>query len=118
MADAAIFIGWGTPVRGREAKAVAVFNESVQYWTGLQQQGQIESFEVGLLEAHGGDLNGFALLRGDREQLAKVRYTEEFMRHVARAQLIVENLGVVNGRIGEGVAEQMGVYQAQVAELT
>jgi hypothetical protein len=118
MADAAIFIGWGTPVRGREARAVQVFNESVQYWTGLEEQGQIESFEVVLLEAHGGDLNGFALLRGSREQLAQVRYSEEFLRHVARAQLIVENLGVVNGALGQNLSDQMALYQSQVADLT
>jgi len=118
MADAAIFIGWGTPVRGREAKAVEVFNESVQYWTGLQQQGHIESFEVALLEAHGGELNGFALLRGSREQLAEVRTSEDFRRHVTRAQLIVENIGVVGANLGQGLADQMALYQAQVSELT
>jgi hypothetical protein len=118
MADAAIFIGWGIPVRGREAKAVAVFNESVQYWTGLQQQGQIESFDVALLEAHGGELNGFALLRGSREQLHDVRNSEEFRRHVTRAQLIVENLGVVNASFGQALADQMALYQSQVGELT
>src|SRR5690349_165664 len=32
MADAALFIGWGQVVRGREKRAVEVFNESVAYW--------------------------------------------------------------------------------------
>jgi len=32
MADAGLFVGWGIPVRGREAKSLEVFNESVQYW--------------------------------------------------------------------------------------
>ena len=32
MADAALFIGWGQVVRGREKRAVQVFNESVEYW--------------------------------------------------------------------------------------
>jgi hypothetical protein len=117
MADAAIFIGWGQPVRGREAKAVQVFNESVQYWTGLQQQGQIESFELVLLEPHGGDLAGFALLRGTQEQLAQAHASEEFQHHVARAGLIVENLGIVNASLGERLADQMARYQAQVGEL-
>jgi hypothetical protein len=117
MADAAIFVGWGTPVRGREAKAVQVFNESVQYWTSLQQQGQIESFDVALLEAHGGDLSGFALLRGTREQMAQVRYSDDFQRHVMRAQLIVENLGVVGASLGQGLADQMTRYQGEVNEL-
>jgi hypothetical protein len=36
MADEALFIGWGEVVRGRERKAVEVFNESLQYYGQLQ----------------------------------------------------------------------------------
>lgn len=36
MADAALFIGWGQVVRGREKRAVQVFNESVEYWEGCR----------------------------------------------------------------------------------
>ena len=54
----ALFIGWGQVVRGREKRAVQVFNESVEYWGGLQGDGKIEDFEVVLLTPHGGDLQG------------------------------------------------------------
>jgi hypothetical protein len=37
MAEAGLFIGWGAPVRGREAKGLGVFNEGVEYWGRLQQ---------------------------------------------------------------------------------
>ena len=117
MADRAIFIGWGIPVRARETKALQVFNESIQYWTGLQQSGQIESFEVALLDPHGGELGGFAILRGSREQLDTVQATAEFQKTVVRAGLIVENLGVVGASIGEGLMAQMAVYQEQAAAL-
>jgi hypothetical protein len=59
MAAAGLFVGWGAPITGREAKGLEVFNESVQYWGKLQQDGKIESFEVVLLTPHGGDLEGF-----------------------------------------------------------
>ena len=39
----------GARVRGREAKGLEVFNEGVEYWGRLQQEGRIESFEVVLL---------------------------------------------------------------------
>ncbi len=42
MADAGLFVGFGLPVRGREQQAVGVFNEAVQYYSTLQQQGEIE----------------------------------------------------------------------------
>ncbi len=117
MADAALFIGWGTVVRGREQKAIDVFNESVQYWGGLQGDGSIESFEVALLNPHGGDLAGYALLRGDGDKLDEVRRSEGFRRVVTRANLIVESLGVVPALIGNGVAEQLTMAQEQISEL-
>ncbi len=118
MADAAIFVGWGLPFRGREAKATAFFNESVQYWSGLQQKGEIESFEVALLDPHGGDLAGFALLRGSRDRLAGLQNAPDFRRMVTRALLLVENVGVVGAVIGQGLAEQMSTYQSQINDLT
>src|SRR5215468_2696826 len=95
MADSGLFVGFGLPVRGRERLATKVFGEAVEYYSRLQQQGEIESFEPVLLEAHGGELGGFFLLRGEQDKLARIRSSEEFERHTVRGQLIVENLGVV-----------------------
>jgi hypothetical protein len=118
MANAAIFVGWGAVVRGREQKALQVFNETLTYYAGLQQQGEIESFEPVLLELHGGDLNGFILIRGDRDKLNRVRDSDEFHRLNSRAALIVENFGVVRALVGEELQRQMVIFQAQFANLT
>ena len=118
MADAAIFIGWGQVVRGREKRAIEVFNESVAYWGSLQGDGKIEDFEVVLLNPHGGDMNGFALLRGSAEQTGALHNDEEFIRRNARADLIVENLGIVDAAIGEGIASQMGIYADEVGAVS
>jgi len=117
MADAGLFIGWGAPVRGREAKGLEVFNESVQNWGQYQQDGRIESFEVAILYPHGGDLYGFALLRGTREGLAELQREDEFQRTLTRAGLVVERLGVVSAALGDGLGEQIQLYQEQVSEL-
>jgi hypothetical protein len=117
MAEAGLFIGWGTPVRGREAKSLDVFNESVEYWNRLQQDGRIESVEVVFLYPHGGDLSGFALLRGSHDQLNEVGGEEEFLRSIARAGMIVENLGVVRGVLGEGLGQQVAMFQEAIQEL-
>jgi len=117
MAEAGLFIGWGAPVRTREAKGLEVFNESIAYWGRLQQDGRIESFEVVLLYPHGGDLAGFALLRGTHDQLNEVGGDEEFLRLTARAGLIVERLGVVRAALGDGLEQQVGIYQQAVGEL-
>jgi hypothetical protein len=118
MADSGIFIGFGAPVRGRERQAIKVFNESFEYYARLQQEGEIESFEPVLLEPHGGELTGYFLLRGDKGKLARIRGSEEFERLTARADLIVENLGIVAAFLGEQLMSQMSVFSQQVEELT
>jgi hypothetical protein len=117
MADAALFIGWGQVVRGREKRALQVFNESVEYWGGLQGDGKIEDFEVVLLAPHGGDLAGFALLRGSQDQINALRADEEFDRRVARADLIIDSQGVIDALIGEGIARGMAQYQGEIEDL-
>jgi hypothetical protein len=117
MAEAGLFVGWGNVVRGREERALQVFNESIEYWGGLQSDGKIESFEVVLLEPHGGDLAGFALLRGSRDQIGTLRMDEEFERRTTRADQIVESQGVVGALIGEGLERAIGLYQSEISEL-
>jgi hypothetical protein len=59
VADFGLFVGWSSPVRGREAQAAKVFGEAAEFWTRQQQEGAIESWEAVFLEPHGGDLAGF-----------------------------------------------------------
>jgi hypothetical protein len=117
MADAGLFIGWGEVARGREERALEVFNETIGYYGRLQEEGRIESFEVSLLQPHGGDLAGFVLLRGSEDQIDAVQHDDEFERLMTRANFIVDNLGVVPAAIGEGIARQIGIYESEVAAL-
>jgi hypothetical protein len=118
MAEQGLFIGWGAPVRGREAKGLDVFNESIAFSGRLQEEGRIEAFEVVLLTPHGGDLYGFQLVRGSTQQIDELRNDEEFQRIMFRAGLIVERLGVVTAVLDEGLGEAVQVYQEAVGELT
>ncbi len=118
MAEAGLFIGYGLPVRGRERQSVKVFGEALEYFARLQQQGEIDSFETVFLEAHGGDLNGFTLVRGDPDKLAAIRTSDEFQRLSVRANLITEGFGIIGAVLGEQVATLMGIYNEQVEDLT
>lgn len=111
MAGEAMFIGWGAVVRGREKQALQVFQESMEYYGGLQQEGRIEGFDVYLLSPHGGDLDGFVILRGERRALADVRFGEEFERLLARAAAIVDSVGVIPAYSGDALAGQMAIFQ-------
>jgi hypothetical protein len=118
MADGGLFIGWGAPIAGREAKGLEVFNEALQYYGRLQQEGRIQRFDVGLLEPHGGDLEGFIVLWGSREKLAELRLDEEFERLTTRATLVVEGVGVVSVLTGDDLERGTSIYRQAVEELT
>lgn len=118
MADAALFIGWGPVVRGREKEALEEFKSSMEYDAELQSKHMIESFEAVVLEPHGGELNGFVLLRGDAGKLASLRQDPEFQRRVARAQLYVDNIGVVGASIGAGLMRLMTIYGEEFGRLS
>ena len=115
MADAGLFIGWGEVVRGREDRALEVFNETLEFYGQLQSNGRIEDFEVALLDPHGGDLLGYTMLRGSEDQIDAVRRDENFIRLMTKASLIVENLGIIPASIGEGLARAMSIYQDELA---
>jgi len=117
MADEALFIGWGEVVRGRESRALDVFNESLQYYARLQEDGAVESFDAWFLAPHGGDLAGFILLRGERERLDAIQRSAEFELLISRAGMIVDRVGVVNAYTGEALGRLVGQFQEATAEL-
>jgi hypothetical protein len=115
VADAGLFIGWGQVVRGREDRALDVFNETIELYGQMQSDGRIESFEVCLLQPHGGELGGFELIRGSEEQIDALRRSEDFERINTKASLIVDDLGIVDMLIGEGLGRAMAIYQEELA---
>jgi hypothetical protein len=117
MPGDALFLGWGPPVRGRELKALDVFQETLGYYDSLQKDGRIESFEPVLIAPHGGELGGFILLRGSRSALDEIRSSEEFQRLVTRASAIVENIGVIDAYSGEALAQQMARFREASEDL-
>ncbi len=117
MSEFGLFVGWGPTRAGREAAADRVFGEAVAHWNGLKAAGEIESVELVILGAHGGDLAGFALLRGDPEKLARVNTSPEFARITMRAQTCLDNVGVVHAYVDDGVMRVMGAWREAIADL-
>ena len=117
MADRAMFVGFGQPVRGREERAIEVFNEFVGMFGRMQGEGRIEAMDVTLLDPHGGDLGGFFMVHGSDAQCAALPNDEEFRRAAIDASLIAENFGVVPARTGEAVGTEMGMYADGVKKV-
>jgi hypothetical protein len=116
MADRLLFIGWGMSVRGREERGLEVFNESIGLYGRMQQEGQIEKFDVVLLSP-ASDLGGYAELHGSAEQLSAIRESEEFRRTMTDASLIVDDLRLIEGFTNNGIAREMALYQESIARV-
>ena len=116
MADRVLFIGWNRSVPGREQQAMQLFQKVVEFYGKLQAEGRIESFEPVILSAHGGDLNGFFLLKGEAEKLRDVRRDVTFLDLTIEAGYCLEGVGVIPGVIGEGLTDSFSRWSKLVGD--
>lgn len=116
MSDSGIFMGWSRPAIGQEAKAMGLYKRLTLYMRKLHAEGQIASFEPVMLGAHGGDLGGFVLIRGDRAKLDTVRSSPEFRELTVRASVSLQGFRVVRAHFGNGVEQILLAYQRIASE--
>src|SRR3954452_11387094 len=93
MADRVLFISWGSVVRGREERALEVFNEILGFYGRLQQEGRIESIDVALLVPARG-VRGYVAVHGSTAQLGALREDEEYLRLMVDSELVVEDFSI------------------------
>lgn len=117
MAKGALFVGWGSIIPGREKAASSALQAAMLYCTGLKDAGRIDDFEAILLEPHGGDLEGFVLVRGEEEELARLRGEQSFLRTIIGVQLVHNRVGVVTAYTGQAMGTLLGLWAEQEDEL-
>jgi hypothetical protein len=110
MSSNALFFGWNRSIPGREKMSAEHFGSFVQYLGGLQQRGMIKSFDTVFLNPHGGDLNGFFLIRGESSQLDAVMSSTEWVAHTTRALVHLDRSGAIRGVTGNLVQERMDLW--------
>ena len=115
MADSLLFIGWNRAVPGREQQALDLFGKVMEYYGQLQTDGKIESFEPILLIQHGGDLNGFVLMKGDRKKLDEVQREETFINYSIEAGYCLQGFGMVDGVTGERLTETFSKWSELIS---
>ena len=101
-------MGWNYPKVGREKQAGELFQATIAYWTEQQKKGNIEGFEPVLLASHGGDLNGFFVVKGTTEKLDMVRRDDKFLKLIMQLNLSVDGVGVTGGWHGDELMDMMG----------
>jgi len=114
MASNVIFVGWNRAIPGRERIAGEHFQEFNQYLGKLKENGTIQLFDAVILNAHGGDLNGFFLVRGEPAKLDALTETADWMAHITRGILHEEGFGVVRGSTGDQVMERMRLWMSLI----
>jgi hypothetical protein len=107
MADRALFLGWSRATVGREQQAMNLWGKTIEYYGQLQAEGKIESWEPVLLSAHGGDLNGFFLIKGDAEKLDKLQQEDTWVDFTIEAEYCLDGFGLIRGWVGEGISDVM-----------
>jgi len=116
MANGVLFMGWKRPVPGREQQAMDLFQGAMDYYANSQSEGKIEGFEPVLLNHHGGDLNGFILIKGDAEKLSKFRQEDTFVEYAIEAGYCLEGFGVVEGAFGEKVSDNLSLWSKHIGK--
>jgi len=114
MGSNLILFGWNRSIPGREKLSAQHFDEFVQYLGGQQKSGKIQSFEVVFLDGHGGDMNGFFLIRADTAKLDALTASADWVGHMTRATLHLENSGAVRGVTGDTVTERMKLWKSHL----
>jgi len=112
MANGAIIITWGTPVRGREMQSLDVFGRSLAYWDEQAKEGHIHGHhEYFALTGNATTRQGTMVIDGDLNELARLMVDEQNTRLLAEAGQIVENLDIslCEGNSDEAITRYVGV---------
>ncbi len=67
-----------------------------------------------LLNSHGGDMNGFFLIRGENDQLDTLVASEEWEEHMIRAGIHLEESGAIRGLTGDLVVKRMELWTKSI----
>jgi len=111
MMNYGLFLGWNRAVAGREMDSVELFGSFMKYVDGLKTKGVIDSHEPCMLDVHGGDLNGFWLIRGERAKLEALTDSDEWNMWMSKAMYTMDGFGVIRANLGDRLQSRMTSFQ-------
>jgi hypothetical protein len=110
-----MFLGWNAAKVGRESHANELFQSAINLFSTYESKGKIDSYEPILLGAHGGNLNGFFLIKGSEKSLDEVRNSDEFVKLVVQGTYVLDGFGVVSGYAGQELQNMMQQWQSLIS---
>jgi len=112
----AIVMGWNRPVPGREKQAMELFQSSMAYWQKKKDAGVIESFEAVLMSAHGGDFNGFFLVKGEPEKLDAMSHEKDYVDLLTQIGIALDGFGAIRSFHGNPLMELMQTWGKHIQQ--
>lgn len=109
-----LFVGWNAPKIGRESQAGELFTSVSNFFSRHLKGGKITSFDPVILVSHGGDLNGFFLVKGEPQHLEVIRNSEEFIKLSMQCGYALHGFGVLTGYTGDNLQKLMGDWMKMV----
>jgi hypothetical protein len=110
--DGALMLSFGAVVPGRERLAVDLFTEVGRYLGRLMDSGVVSTFRPYFFaDGQVGDVSGFFLLEGDREQLDALRRDEGFVALLLRAGAATANVRVHTLLAGSDAGRLVNLYR-------
>src|SRR3954452_20472404 len=116
MAHRVLLVSWSAAARGREAQALAAYNELVALLSEMEGDGDVAAFEIVLLEPNPGP-QGLVLVHGSGRQIAALREDPRFRALMLGAALVTDGLRVTAGSTGEGIADVLPLYEEAVGRV-
>ena len=110
----ALFLGWDRPQPGKEGMALELLSTAKTYFDKMKRKGVVRDYEAVLLSAHGGNLNGFILVRLQEDKISQLRNDEEFQRLITKSVVVLKDYGVVDAFEGGAVERQLGLYRESI----
>jgi len=112
MANGAIIITWGNPVRGREMQSLDVFGRSLAYWDEQAKEGRIHGHhEYFAVTGNATQRQGTMVIEGDLDELARLMIDEQNTGLLGAPSMIVENLdtSLCEANSDEAITRYVGV---------
>jgi len=111
----ALFFSWTRSIPGREMISAEHFTQFVGYLTNLKTNGTITGFDTVFVNpSPGSTVNGFFLIQGDSQKLHGLSETNEWVEHITRASLHLEQVGVNFAATGNEIMNRMQVWTKSI----
>lgn len=116
--DTGLMIRWGPVQAGREDQALALFNDTVNYFASLMESGKISGFEPYMFTVTDFEEEaGFFIVKGSFADIFALMDSDEYKSMVTKANLLLHHVKISMVNFGDGVAAQLDQFNKARAEL-